>query len=512
MKKLNKFKVITVLAAVPLLSTFFYPAASYAAPVIAQGTTPSFAVLAYSGITVTTSASITGTVGSDIGSSTASITGPTPSPVGTIHAIGDAATLRAQTDLVTAFNNTNAPSATVIPADLNAQVLTPGSYKTGSSFANSGSLTFDAQGDPNAIFVMQSPSSTITTSTGSTMVLRNGAQACNIFWAIGSSATLGVSSTFLGHLYAHTSITVDTSATVHGNLLANTGAVTLDTNTIVNDNCASVVVSGPPQQSTITSVSPTNCVISGTTAITLNGTFPTPVTNITVNGTAAATGSWTQTATTVTVKAVTSSTIPTVIQIYNGQIPVLAAQSFTCTPVAVVVPVPTPTPTPTVTPVAPGTIHVVKTVVNGFGGTATSADFTLSLRHHGIDVVGSPDVGMSAPGRTYVLAPGTYVVGEAVNPAFPNYISSFSIVGQSTNLIDLKSGDDLTVIETNTQLAPLVVATAPPVVTPPVVVKPVTGGKLPKTGSPWYNMLLLSAGLVLLGGVGARLGKTARNK
>jgi LPXTG-motif cell wall-anchored protein len=106
-------------------------------------------------------------------------------------------------------------------------------------------------------------------------------------------------------------------------------------------------------------------------------------------------------------------------------------------------------------------------------------------------------------------------VGEAVNPAFPNYVSSFSIVGQTSNDIVLTSGADLTVIETNTQLAPFVVATPAPVVAtppPPVVVKTVTGGKLPKTGSPWYNLLLFSTGLVLLGGVGARFGKTARNK
>ncbi len=89
MKKLNKIKVITVLAAVPLFSLFFYPTASFAvAPVIHQGTTSSFAVLANTGITVTTSASITGTAGSDIGSTSASITGPVPSPVGTVHAIG----------------------------------------------------------------------------------------------------------------------------------------------------------------------------------------------------------------------------------------------------------------------------------------------------------------------------------------------------------------------------------------------------------------------------------------
>ena len=75
------------------------------------------------------------------------------------------------------------------------------------------------------------------TSSGSTMTLINGAQACNIYWQVGSSATLGTNSTFAGLIYALTSITATTGATVYGQLLARNGAVTLDNNTIVNDAC-----------------------------------------------------------------------------------------------------------------------------------------------------------------------------------------------------------------------------------------------------------------------------------
>ncbi len=494
MKKLNKFKVITALAAVPLLSIFFYPTVASAATVVHQGTTSSYAVLGSSAITVTTSAGITGTAGTDIGVSPAgAITGPVPSPVGTIHT-NDASAAIAQTDLVTAFNDTNTPVASVIAADLNSQVLDAGSYKpTGSAFLNTGTVTFDAQGDPNAIFVMQTPSSTITTATSSTMVLANGAQACNIFWAIGSSATLGINSTFLGHLYAHTSITVNSGATVHGNLLAQTGAVTLNTATIVNDNCAPAVVISTPaplQQSKITSVTPANCVITGTTPIVINGVFPTLVTNVSVNGKIVALDSWTQTATTVTVNAVTSSTVPIVIQLYNGQAPVLVVQDFTCAPGAVV----TPIPPVVIIPPGTGTIHVIKIVDNAYGGTASPGDFSLTLRHHGADVLGSPDVGLSAPGRTYVLAPGTYVLGEEPSATFPNYISSFNIVGQTSNDINLKSGDDLTVIETNTELPAFAAATTPPVTTT------VTGGVLPKTGSPWFDLLAIGV-IAMLGSI-----------
>jgi len=402
--------------------------------------------------------------------------------------------------------------STAIVADLNGQVLTSGAYNTaGGAFllTGGGSVTFDGQNDPNSVFVIQA-GSTFTSSTNSTMNLINGAQACNIFWAVGSSATLAGGSNFFGHIYAQTSITLVTGATVHGNLLARTGSVTLDTNTIVNDNCAPAVaiMPAPVQTSSITSVSPANCVTTGITPIVINGIFSTPVTNITVNNKALASGSWTQTGTTVTVNTVISSAVPSVIQIYNGQAPVLGVQSFTCIPAVVVVP--TPTPIPTVPPViTPGMIHVVKNVVNGYGGTAVASDFTLTLRHHGVDVLGSPDVGMSTPGRTYTLAPGTYVLGEVDNPMFANYISSFNIVGQNTNFINLKSGDNLTIIETNTQLPILSSVVTPPVIVP--TVPPVTGGKLPKTGSPWYNMLLFSAGLVLLGGVVALFGRNARN-
>ena len=496
----TRSKVVAALAVLPLISLVFYPVVSSAAPpVITQGVTSSYAVLAATGITVTTSASISGTAGSDIGTSTATITGAVPSPVGVIQSLAAAGI--AQTALVTAVSNVNGASGVVpILPQLSAQTLFAGNYSSG-AIQNSGSVTFDGQGNPNAIFTIKA-SSSLLLDPGSTMNLINGAQACNIFWNVATSATLDTSSSFYGHLYAAVSISALNGATIHGNLLAQTGAVTLINNTITNDNCLPAVVAIPMpipvQQSQITSVTPANCVVSGTTAVKLNGNFLTPVSNVTVNGVAVAAGSWIQTPTTVTLNTVVSGTNPISIQVFNGQVPLLATQSFVCTPVAVVVPVPPvlpPVVPPVITPVAPGTIHVIKIVVNAFGGSATPGDFSLSLKNHGVDVLGSPNIGLAAPGRAYLLAPGTYVLGEAKSSVFPDYISSFDIVGQSSNFINLKSGDDLTIIETNTQLPPVVV----PVVVVPTPTKTVTGGKLPKTGSPWYNMLLLSAGLVLLG-------------
>jgi hypothetical protein len=96
---------------------------------------------------------------------------------------------------------------------------------------SSGDLTLDAQGDTNAVFIFQM-GSTLTTTSGRQIVLTGGAQAANIVWQVGSSATLGTSSVFEGNILAYASITATTGATVQGRLLAQTGAVTLDANTI----------------------------------------------------------------------------------------------------------------------------------------------------------------------------------------------------------------------------------------------------------------------------------------
>ncbi|MEU8272280.1 ice-binding family protein, partial [Sphaerisporangium sp. NPDC049002] len=99
------------------------------------------------------------------------------------------------------------------------------------TFQITGNLTLDAQGDPDAVFVFQA-ASTLITASASTVTLTGGAQAYNVFWQVGSSATLGTGSTLAGDILALTSITVTTGVTVNGRTLARNGAVTLDTDTI----------------------------------------------------------------------------------------------------------------------------------------------------------------------------------------------------------------------------------------------------------------------------------------
>jgi len=143
--------------------------------------------------------------------------------------------LQAQNDLTAAYNAAAAtPTTATIPVELGGTTLTPGVYASSAgTFGINGNLTLDAQGDPNAVFIFKAASTLITASaSASRVVLVNGAQAANVIWVVGSSATLGTSSLLRGSILAQASITVTTGVTVDGRLLARTAAVTLDTATI----------------------------------------------------------------------------------------------------------------------------------------------------------------------------------------------------------------------------------------------------------------------------------------
>jgi hypothetical protein len=148
--------------------------------------------------------------------------------------VADSVAAQAQIDLTTAYNDAagRTVGAITVAGNLGGQTLTPGLYTSTSSLAiSSGDLTLDAQGNANAVFIFQM-ASTLTTTVGRQVILTGGAQAANVFWQVGSSATLGTGSVFKGNILALASITVTTGATVEGRVLARTAAVTLDTNTI----------------------------------------------------------------------------------------------------------------------------------------------------------------------------------------------------------------------------------------------------------------------------------------
>jgi len=211
---------------------------------------------------------------------------------------------------------------------------------------------------------------------------------------------------------------------------------------------SSTPVPDPVQVSSLTGTSPHSGPTSGGTAVTVTGSFPTNISNIQVDQSFVPAGSWTQTPTSITFTTPAHKAGKVSVQIYNGQAPVLAPQDFTYQDAT---PTPTPTPTPTSTPVQKATLHVISVVKNIYGGTALPSDFTLTLRHHGTDVV-PPAAGVAAPGKSYTLPAGTYVLGQQPGPLSKLYLPSFSIQGQRAGSIDLKPGDDLTVYQTNTQL------------------------------------------------------------
>jgi tetrahydromethanopterin S-methyltransferase subunit B len=196
---------------------------------VALGAATTFAVLAGSTVTNTGATTVNGDLGLSPGTA---VTGFPPGIVnGTIHA-GDPAAALAQLDLTTAYNDAAGRTlgAIGLAGNLGGQTLTPGLYKSTSSLEiSSGDLTLDAQGDANAVFIFQM-ASTLTTTSARQVILSGGARAANVFWQVGSSATLGTGSVFKGNILALASITVTTDAAVEGRLLARTGAVTLDAN------------------------------------------------------------------------------------------------------------------------------------------------------------------------------------------------------------------------------------------------------------------------------------------
>jgi serine protease AprX len=202
---------------------------------LALGMADSFAVLAGSTVTNTGPSTINGNLGLSPGTA---ITGFGPGTVNGTTQAANAVALKAQSDLTAAYDDAagRTPAAPA-PADLGGLTFTPGVYRNASSIGLTGALTLDAQGDPNAVFVFQA-GSTLITASASQVKLVNGAQACNVFWQVGSSATLGTTTALAGNILALTSISMNDGVKLNGRALARNGAVTLINDTITAAHCA----------------------------------------------------------------------------------------------------------------------------------------------------------------------------------------------------------------------------------------------------------------------------------
>jgi hypothetical protein len=207
------------------------PSTACAQAPVAMGAAATFVVLAGSTVTNTGLTTATGDLGVSPGTA---VTGFGPGTlVGTQHA-ADPTSAQAEAALTTAYND--AAGRTLCPnsiaGNLGGQTLVPGLYKSNTALEiSSGDLTLDAQGDANAVFIFQM-ASTLTVSASRKVVLTGSASAANLFWQVGTSATLGTASAFQGNILADQSIAFTTGATLTGRALARIGAVTMDTNVI----------------------------------------------------------------------------------------------------------------------------------------------------------------------------------------------------------------------------------------------------------------------------------------
>lgn len=232
MKKINKNSIFALVAVFALGLAGIVIAVT----TVNLGTADNFAVLAGSTITNTGSSVINGDIGLSPGTA---VTGFPPGTLNGTQHVANSTAVQAQTDLTAAYNNaTGQTPVSTVPTELGGTTKTAGVYDSvAGTFGITGTLTLDAESNPNAVFIFKT-ASTLITAGSSNIVLANGAQACNVFWQVGSSATLGTNSTFKGNILALTSATLTTGANVEGRVLARNGAVTLDASTITKATCA----------------------------------------------------------------------------------------------------------------------------------------------------------------------------------------------------------------------------------------------------------------------------------
>ncbi len=387
-------------------------AVSAAVPPTVLGTAQSFLVLGGAAVTNTGTTTLTGgSLGVSPGTAISGFPPGIVVPPGAIHA-ADAVAAQAQSDATTAYSTLagQARTATLTGQDLGGKTLLPGVYFFATSAQLTGALTLDAKGDASAVFVFQI-GSTLTTASNASVLLINGASPCNVYWQVGSSATLGTGTRFVGNLLALTSIAVNTGTTVSGRALALNGATTLNTNTFSSGGCA---VSGPPTMvpatatvapATMTRVPSTPLPPTGTPVVSTG----TPATSIPAMGTPVASTGTPATSIPVTGMSENSTAVPaTKAPIAPPVIPAMppqtnalpamtrpnAPQSALATPIIVAplitapnpsapaypgVPTDTSAPSGVATTAIPATATVISRTLALVGSSASTAETTGSV-------------------------------------------------------------------------------------------------------------------------------------
>ncbi len=283
--------------------------AGAATPPVGLGTAASYAVLAGSTIANTGASVLNGDRGLSPGTA---VTGFPPGLLNGAAHTSDAEALQAQNDLTVAYTDAAGRTpATSVPAELGGSTFNPGVY-VGATLQLTGTMTIDAGGDPDAVFLFKT-NSTLITASNSSVVLIGSANPCNIYWQVSSSATLGIGTDFVGTVMASASITANTGADVIGRLMARSGAVTLDNNTITLPTC-----DAPPPATTTTTPGATTTSAQATTTTGPGATTTAPgatttsalATATTTPGTASTTSTPASTGSSTTRPNETSITVP----------------------------------------------------------------------------------------------------------------------------------------------------------------------------------------------------------
>ena len=237
-KILNRLMTFNLLVSVGFVALLYVVSPALAATAPSLGDASTFAVLGPSTVSNTGSSVVDGDLGLSPGTAIIGFPPGSVVPPGAIYA-ADAVALSAKNAATDAYTSLDqACDSDLTGQDLGGLTLTPGVYCFTSSAQLTGTLTLNAEGNAGAVWIFKI-GSTLTTASGSSVVFINGGTNCNVFWRVGSSATLGTNTAFEGTIIANESITMNTSATLNGRALALTAAVTLDTNTITVPICRS---------------------------------------------------------------------------------------------------------------------------------------------------------------------------------------------------------------------------------------------------------------------------------
>ena len=478
------------LLALLLAATLALPATGMAAqPTVNLGTTSNFAVLAGSTITNTGPTTVNGNAGGDIGlyPGTAFPGQAQVTLTGAVHLTDSVASI-AKDDLVTAYNDAAGRTpVTTIPTELGGTTLVPGVYDSANgTFQITGTLTLDAQGDPDAVFIFKT-SSTLITASDSSVSLINNARPCRVFWQVGSSATLGTNSHFVGHIFALTSITAGTGATVQGQLLARNGAVTLDTNIITNAICSASLT---PAIYVSKTASPNSQVGTGSVTYTYvvtnagNGALSTvtvtddklgPVTYVSgdtnSDGLLQAGETWIYTAT--TVLTATTTNVATATGGSSGT----TATATSAVTVEVAAPAPeilvVKTASTRALTAGPGWVTYIYRVTNPGNVALSGVGVTDNKISHVSYVSGDTNKdGLLQPGETWTFRRRVWITTTTTNIATASGTwNGVPVTAAATARVTVTGGL-------------------------------IGSGTIPRTATPWYNLLLLGAGLALAGVLG----------